>query len=320
MMMAFVVPTLVARAFSTIIFAALWMVTRWQLAARHAVCAARSPWRLCLRFVILPGILSWFLTDGTALPETGPDVSEMQVSRAWDINLVRTNIDRLVATLANVAMKEKISRFAGVGGAARELDSFETEVFVVDGVEQYADVRGHNRTYHHISEIRGLWSFGEIVTMLRTTRDIIDSSAATIDEPGQSSITGDSTGRDVPVRDPDRAVVRFQSAAVDHKWFVTRNGRIYWLDFEGAIQISRRTGEIERLTWTSKSETPGAGVAAILWDVNFSTVTIAGDACTVPAESVYRVVRAGVDRKAEWNLTRYNAMGRFGSNVRVRYE
>lgn len=316
MIMAFVVPTPVTWAFSTITCAAFRMVKRWQLTSTQK----NLIWRLCLRFVILPAMLSWFLTARTAFPETGPDVSEMQVSRAWDMNAVQTTIDRLVATLANVAMKEKISRFAGVGGAARELDSFETEVFVVDGVEQYADVRGHNRTYHHISEIRGLWSFGEIVTMLRTTRDIIDSSAASINEPGQSLITEDSTSPNVSFVDRDRAVIRFQSESVDHKWFVTRNGRIYWLDFEGAIQISRRTGEIERLTWTSKSEPPGAGVAAILWDVNFSTVTIAGEACTVPSESVYRVVRAGVDRKAEWNLTQYNALGRFGSGVSVRYE
>ena len=110
------------------------------------------------------------------------------------MNVVRTNIDRLVATLENGAMKEKISRFAGVGGAARELDSFETEVFIVDGVEQYTDVRGHNQTYHHVSEIRGLWSFGEIVTMLRTTQGLSSaSSTASLDEPGQSLITGDSS-------------------------------------------------------------------------------------------------------------------------------
>ena len=42
--------------------------------------------------------------------------------------------------------------------------------------------------------------------------------------------------------------------------------------FEGAVQISRKTGEIERLTWNSKSEPPGAGVAAIrTGSLNFST-------------------------------------------------
>jgi hypothetical protein len=79
------------------------------------------------------------------------------------------------------------------------------------------------------------------------------------------------------------------------------------------MRISSRTGETERLTWRSKSGPPGSGLASILWDINFGAATIGDVPCTVPSESIYRVVRTGLDRAAEWNLTRYGAIGRYGS-------
>ena len=50
------------------LFSATFSVTR------PAVQAA-SRWRLCLRFLIVPVVLSWSLTGRAALPETGPDFS-----------------------------------------------------------------------------------------------------------------------------------------------------------------------------------------------------------------------------------------------------
>jgi hypothetical protein len=188
-------------------------------------------------------------------------------------------------------MQEKISRYASTGGVTRTLDSFDADVSIADGVEQYTDVKGPHRSYRHVTEISGLWSFGEIVTMLRTTRDIIESSATNRIED-----------------DPVGTVIRFQTPASNHQWFVMNGGRIYWLAFEGAIRISGRTGEIERVTWTSRSGLSGTGIASILWEVSFATVNVAGDACSAPSASIYRVVRTGVTQPAEWNLTRYVAL------------
>ena len=215
---------------------------------------------------------------------------------------VSVNIDPVLATLANVAMQEKISRFVGAGGSARQLDSFEAQVSIADGVEQYTGVKGQHRTYRHVSEIGGLWSFGEIVTMLRSTRDIIDSSPMN---------HGDN--------EAGQTIIRFHSAASDHQWFVTDGGRIYWLGFDGALRLSETTGEIQRLTWTSGLGLPGAGIASILWDVNFRAVEIAGKTCIMPSDSIYRVVRRGRNQPAEWNLTQYAALGRYGSSVSLSF-
>jgi hypothetical protein len=270
---------------------------------------------MCRQTVITrvwPTILSVFVFQPvvlqTALSGAGLNAPEQEVHRAFEVNptgviRIGDNIDKALAGLANVALKEKISRFASVGGADRKLDSFDAEVSIADGVERYSSVRGRGRTYNHVSEIRGLWSFGEIVTMLRTTGDILDASV---------------TNREGE-RSPDQTVIRFWGASVDHQWFVTVGGRIYWLDIEGTIRISNRTGEIERLTWNAGAGPPGSGIAGILWDVNFSVVNVADIPCIMPSDSIYRVVRTGLGR-AEWNRTQYAAVGRYGSIANVRFE
>jgi hypothetical protein len=259
---------------------------------RHAILIAF--------FLQLPGIQ-------TALSGASLNAREQEVYRPLDVNPTQVsrigdNINEALAALTNIALKENISRFASIGGADRKLDSFEAEVSIVDGVERYSSVRGRGRTYNHVSEIHGLWSFGEIVTMLRTTRDILDAPAT--NREGEES--------------PE--VIRFSGAATDHKWFVTVGGRIYWLDFEGTLRISTRTGEIERLTWNSGAGPLGSGIASVLWDVNFSVVNVADIPCIMPSDSIYRVVRTGLGRGAEWNRTQYAAVGRYGSTVNVRFE
>jgi len=241
----------------------------------------------------------------TALPKSPPAIAQ-EVREGVDLNCVRGHIDNVLAALGSVAMTEKIERFLGTATAARKLDSFEAEVSVDDGVEHYTGVRGKHRTYQHVSQIGGLWSFGEIVTMLRTTRDIIDSS-----DGNQQLFAPDGEGA------PDQVVITFQSPAASHRWFVIAEGRTYWLAFEGSVRISRKTKEVERVTWTSTIPPSGTGLASILWDVNFQPVTIAGAAFIMPSDSIYRVVRKGQER--EWNLTRYAALGRYGSTATVNY-
>lgn len=216
-----------------------------------------------------------------------------------------TGIDRLVRSLVNIDLKEEIARFAGAGDSGRQLDTFEAEISIADGVEQYSGVRGHNRAYRHISDIGGLWSCGEIVTMLENTRHIIEG-------PGPpEAITLQQTR--------DRKIVRFRGASEDRLWFIAAAGRIFWLDFDGAIRISATSGEIESLTWSTGAVPPGSGVSSILWEVNFRAVTVGGSREMVPSDSVYRVVRSGPGRRAEWNLSRYTALGRYGATTDVSF-
>ncbi len=132
-------------------------------------------------YAILAALVFQLPVPQPVLSGASLNVREQEVYRPLDVNptgvsRIGDNINEALAALTNIALNEKISRFASVGGADRKLDSFEAEVSIVDGVERYSSVRGRGRTYNHVSEIRGLWSFGEIVTMLRTTRDILDAT------------------------------------------------------------------------------------------------------------------------------------------------
>jgi hypothetical protein len=211
-------------------------------------------------------------------------------------------LDRVLSSLTNIAMKEQISRFDSERGIPRKLDSFETEVSIAEDTEQYTLVRGAHRTYKHVSEIGGLWSFGELVTMLRTTRDILASAQ-------DQSVSGDGPSEEI----------HFQSSADSRRWFVQANGRIYWLAFEGMIRISRESGEIERLTWIANENPAETGIGSILWDFNFHTVPVGNVICTMPSDSVYKVVRKGANRKPQWNVTTYSALGRYGATADVSY-
>lgn len=245
--------------------------------------------------ISIPAVALLFLTaNEAALPET--------LSRS---GAAQADIDRLIHALVNIDLKEEIARFAGAGDSGHQLDTFEAEVSIADGVEQYSGVRGHNRTYRHINDIGGLWSRGEIVTMLESTRGII--GGATRPEAIAWQVT------------PDRTIIRFRSASDGHLWFIAAAGKVFWLDFEGSIRISEQTGEVESLTWSTDAGPPGSGVASILWEVNFHAATVAGNRQTMPSDSVYRVVRSGRGRRAEWNRTRYTALGRYGATSTVSF-
>lgn len=255
-------------------------------------------------FAQLPGASAGFYHNVS--PRTCLSSFPNEIPGGCKSAVVRANIDAVLASLTSVGLKENVSRFARAGGAVHKLDSFKTEVSISDGVEHYTGVKGRHRTYQHVSQIGGLWSFGEVVTMLRTTRDIIESSSTNQDKFGCG---GGSA----------QAEIRFQSPSANHQWFVTLGGRIYWLDIQGAICVSGKTGDIERLIWSSASGPSETSIASILWVVNFRAANVAGSASTMPSDSIFRVVRKGLEQEAEWNRTRYAVLGRYGSRVSVHY-
>jgi hypothetical protein len=214
---------------------------------------------------------------------------------------VEANIGRMLGVLSNVALRAKIARFTGAG-KGHQVDILEADISIADGVEQYSEVRGNNRIYRQISEVGGLLAFGEVVTMLHTTGEMIDSP--------------DTTWQKVP----DGDVIRFHGAPADRRWFIASEGRVFWLGFDGAVRISSETGQIESLIWTTSGRAGPGGVDSIVWEVHFHAVPVAGEAEIVPSESLYRVVRSGRSRKAEWNLTRYTPVGRFGSRSTVSFD
>jgi hypothetical protein len=211
------------------------------------------------------------------------------------------NLDETITMLANLVLGEQISRYSQVKNKVHKLDSFETLVSVVDGVEQYSEVRRNNKVYSHVGQIDGIWSFGEIVTMLRTTRDALN-------------------GRTEPDAGETELDLLYSYTAGSRRWFVMVGARIYWLDFEGSVRLVLPTRDIRRITWTSSSLPPETGITRITWTVDFQSVEIAGRVCTVPRTAVFRIARNGSGNRADCNVTQFSEQGRYGSESSLRFE
>jgi hypothetical protein len=199
-------------------------------------------------------------------------------------------LDREIATLSNIVLRERVSRYSQTGKKVCMKDSFETTVNVVDGVEQYSEVRGRSS---------GIWSFGEAITMLRTTREELRGQEWS-GNPGEG--------------------LRYRCAAESRRWFAIVGATTYWLDFDASVDVSPQTGEIARIVWTSASLPRGSGIEGIEWTIEFRTVEVAGQVCTIPSRGLYKAIRRVNGYRADWNVVEFNPVGRYGSEATVRFE
>jgi hypothetical protein len=204
-------------------------------------------------------------------------------------------LDEHLLTLDNLILRESVSRYAESGGRVSNTDRFELTVNVADGQEQYSEVRRGDSLYSNVSQIDGTWSFGEMVTMLRTTREALGTQGP---EPGQT---------------------RFAFSAADRRWFVKVGAVTHWLDFDGCIRVSRETGAIEHIEWTALHPPAASGLARIVWTVDFRPLTIGGREISVPSLGTYRVERRGIGHRAEWNITEFSVAGMFGSKSEIHF-
>ena len=228
------------------------------------------------------------------------------------INLARLlpSLDEKIATLNNLVLQEQISRFSQIGNRISQVDSFEALVDIADGTERYTDVRrndkNNDKNYSRVDQIDGVWSYGETVTMLRTTRDALNDR---ILQSGATEFSGDPEFE-----------VGYRYAAGNHRWFLTVGPKIYWLDFEASVRFAAQTGDLRRIAWTSSPLPPETGVGRVTWTVDFQSVEIAGRLCTVPETAVYRIARNGSGHRADWNVTKFSGRGRYGSETSVSFQ
>jgi hypothetical protein len=217
-------------------------------------------------------------------------------------------LDEKIALLSSVAIHEKIVRYSQTGNTVRQLDTLDTDVDVIDGAERYSGVRRNSVALAHTSEIKGAWSFGEVVTLLRGARDALARQAldtrATIAENGSPVVR-----------------IAFYYPSSSHRWFVSVDSRVYWLDFQGKIWISPVTGDILRISWESTAAPPPAsGVASVVWTVDFHSAAVGGLICTMPETGIYRVNHSVGDAWSEWNVMNFSGIGRYGSQVKVVFD
>ena len=81
--------------------------------------------------------------------------------------------------------------------------------------------------------------------------------------------------------------------------------------------MSAATGQVLRIRWTSGDLPVDTGIHRIVWTVSFKAVSIGGRIYVLPESTEYRVIhRAGW---IEWNVTRIEPRGRYGSKVWVSF-
>jgi hypothetical protein len=68
---------------------------------------------------------------------------------------------------------------------------------------------------------------------------------------------------------------------------------------------------------------PEAGIGTAHWAVDFQPVEVAGKTLTLLTmltQAVYRVTRAGMGNRAEWNVTTFAKYERYGSSATLSSE
>lgn len=228
--------------------------------------------------------------------------SSGQVTPAGSLTALRARLDGSLADLSRIVIHENIVRYSACGHRVRRLDTVDTVVEVVDGVEQYAGIWKKGVAYAGIARIGGLWSFGELATLLRNTRDALAEGS-------------------FGLADGTPAIVPFTFPAGSHRWYATIASRVYWLEVQGRLSVDTSSGDVSRISWTSAPLPAGAGVDRIVWTVDFAPVQVAGQRFNLPSSAIYKVSRsspagASNDRSmVDWNVTTFSDYARYGSEA-----
>jgi hypothetical protein len=220
---------------------------------------------------------------------------------------MQSDLDQRLTALSNIICHEQISRYSQNGKTTRQLDVLETDVAVANGVEKYSSIYRKNKLYSDIFRVPGTWSVGEVVTLVRTTRDALDLP---------SELTESSDNSDLG----PTLLTTFGYPASANRWFLKVKAETLWLPFEGRIWTSVETGEILRVSWKATQLPLESGVSEVLWTVDFKPVDLASKILTLPQEAFYRVTYRNGDNRADWNITRFSGYRRFGADTSIHFD
>jgi hypothetical protein len=223
------------------------------------------------------------------------------------VEQIQSDIQRKLAAVAQVWCHQTIYRYSQRGKTARPIDKIEADVELLNGVETYTSVRRGSNDYPGFREARGIWSSGELATMLRTSRNVI------ISEPGAVTGIGTQDGDAV-------AVLSFRHISPRAAWVIEIGSRAYPISFDGQILVSRTSGEIKRIRWLGIDLPAKMGVSAVEWSVSFGPSVVAGKADTRPTQSTYTVVYKGTKTRLDRNLTLFSDFRGYSSDAVISYE
>jgi hypothetical protein len=219
---------------------------------------------------------------------------------------IESAIDGQLAALANVTCHERIARYARQGRATRETDTLEASVSVLGGVESYSHIWSNRQMFAAMSDVPGTWSAGEMVTLLRVTRDAVEEGAVRIGEQEPSS-----AGHPV--------LMTFSYPAGSHHWCVNVNSQKYWMSFAAQAWASSETGEILRVAWQASDPPAETGASGFFWSVDFTPVKLAAHVLTLPRLASFEVAYKSGQNRVDRNVTHFSEYRRFGSDSSIHF-
>lgn len=212
-------------------------------------------------------------------------------------------IDRQIAALNNIIMREEVSRYDSVHGREQKIDDFEASVEISDGIDTVARLRHNGKPYPTSKEIPGAWSFGDFSAVLRISREALETEPVRF-VPGFGA-------------EPAALVASFHYPASSARWFVALGSHRWWLDFLGDIRMSAETGDVVDISWASAPLAAEADIRQIQRTIRFAPFEVSGETFVLPEYAEYRVIH--LKDRVEWNTTRFSDPARFGSVVSVKF-
>ncbi len=202
------------------------------------------------------------------------------------------DLDHKIQALSTVVMHQTVNRSFRAGPKVLPIDTIEADVEILDGTEHYSRIRRNGHSYGQLGDLGGARSAGELISILRTTRDALANGSETD---------------------------RFLWPDTSRKWAIAVDGRRYWLGIQGKITRSVQSGHVARISWISTHPPPETGIDHLAITVDYAEGDVSDAVFALPETSTYRVFHTGKQPRIESNVTRFSALGRYGSEVAISY-
>jgi hypothetical protein len=240
-----------------------------------------------------------------AAPTEIPNAEVAPVTESLALGPLRDELDRRLSAASNLVCHERMQRFRTAGGRVAR-DNVEADLRVAYSQEFYSNIRVAGRLYQAFNDVPGSWVTGSLVSMVGATRKLLSSEAASVQ-------------RRVTSRGEEEIGLGFKAGAGDRLWSLALRAARYPMAFEGTAWFSPKTSELRQIEWkTTQAVQPARlNVAEIIWVVNFSIVTVAGEPFLAPADSSYRVRYAPGTRREDRVQSTYSDFQRFNGTAKL---
>jgi hypothetical protein len=236
------------------------------------------------------------------------EILSRQIDNAADpqaIGPFRAELDRRLAAATNLVCHQTTQRYSATGNQVHQ-DTVDANLRIIDNREVYTDIRNNGRTYERLVDIPGAWASGDLVTMLRITREAVITGRVNL----LSRVGNDGFGE---------FGVRFDRAESAAVWTIFVDSAPHAMAFEGTAWFSAASGVLRQIDWqtTGPVGPPRLNIGQVTWKVSFSVVNVSGEPFLAPAQAFYEVKYRPNVRRDDQTLSTFSDFRRFAGVGRL---